>query len=86
MKGVLAVGLLLGPFGTMQLTNAQEQPSKCELYGGYYYVRFNINANLPGVTPSATYNGYGGGGQFEYNVNNWLGAVGDLAGYGRPTP
>lgn len=45
-------------------------------------MRFNIDANLPGVAPSATYNGYGGGGQFECNANNWLGAVGDLAGCG----
>jgi opacity protein-like surface antigen len=34
------------------------------------------------VAPSATYNANGGGGQVEYNVNRWLGAVGDFAGYG----
>jgi hypothetical protein len=63
------------------VTKAQEA-SKYELYGGFDYIRFNVNANLPGVAPSATYNAYGGGGQFEYNANNWLGAVADLAGYG----
>ena len=60
---------------------AQEQPSELEAYVGYYYTRFNINANAPGIAPSATYNGNGGGGQIEYNVNRWLGAVGDLGGF-----
>ncbi len=81
MRKSIIVGLLLGLFAIAPLAKAQE-PLKFELYGGYYYVRFNINANLPGIAPSATYNGYGGGGQFEYNANNWLGVVGDLAGYG----
>jgi len=36
----------------------------------------------PESAPSETFNGNGGGGQFEYNTNNWLGVVGDLAGYG----
>lgn len=82
MRKSIAVGLLLALLGTVPLAKAQEKPSRVELYGGYYYARFNINANLPGVAPSATYNGYGGGGQFEYNANNWLGVVGDPAGYG----
>jgi outer membrane immunogenic protein len=82
MTKSVVVGLLLALLGTLPLAKAQEEPSKFELYGGYYYVRFNINANLPGVAPSATYNGYGGGGQFEYNANHWIGVVGDLAGYG----
>ncbi len=81
MRKLIALGLL-GLYGTVQLSRAQQEPSKFELYGGFSYVRFNINANLPGVAPSATYNGYGGGGQFEYNANKWLGAVADLAGYG----
>jgi hypothetical protein len=82
MRNLIAPGLWLGLLATVRLSNAQEQPSKFELYGRYYCVRFNIDANLPGVAPSASYNRYGGGGQFEYNANNWLGAVGDLAGYG----
>ncbi|MGD1023505.1 MAG: outer membrane beta-barrel protein [Candidatus Sulfotelmatobacter sp.] len=82
MRKGIVLGLLLGLFGTAPGAKAQEESSKYEVYGGYYYVRFNINANLPGVAPSATYNGYGGGGQFEYNARNWLGVVGDLAGYG----
>jgi outer membrane immunogenic protein len=61
---------------------AQEEFSKVELYGGYYYARFSINANLPGVPPSQTFNANGGGGEIEYNANRWLGFVGDFAGYG----
>src|SRR5208282_851477 len=75
----LALVLLLGTVRSME---AQDQTSKLEAYGGYYYARFNVNANLPGVAPSATYNGNGGGGQLEYNVNHWLGVVVDLGGYG----
>ena len=82
MPKSLTVGLLLGLLGSVPLVKAQEELSKVELYGGYYYVRFNVNANLPGVAPSATFNGNGGGGQLEYNANRWLGVVGDLGGYG----
>ena len=81
MRKSLAVGLLLGLLGTAPLAKAQEEPSKVELYGGYYYARFNVNANVPGIAPSATYNGNGGGGQLEYNANRWLGVVGDLSGF-----
>ena len=81
MKKSLAIGLWLGLVGTVPLAKAQEEPSKVDLYGGYYYARFNVNANVPGIAPSATYIGKGGGGQFEYNVENWLGVVGDLAGF-----
>jgi len=82
MRKAFAMVLALALFGTAGSVKAQEQTPKLELYGGYYYVRFNINANVPGFSPSATYNGNGGGGQLEYNANNWLGVVGDLAGYG----
>jgi len=82
MRKSIAVGLLLGLFGTVPVAKAQEETPRFELYGGFYYARFNIDANLPGVAPSATYNAYGGGGQLEYQVKNWIGVVGDLAGYG----
>ena len=81
MRKSLAVGLLLGLLATVPLAKAQEEPSKFDLYGGFYYARINVNANVPGMAPSATYIGKGGGGQSEYNVNNWLGVVGDLAGF-----
>ena len=81
MRKSLAVGLLLGLLATVPLAKAQEEPSKFDLYGGFYYARINVNANVPGMAPSATYIGKGGGGQSEYNVNNWLGVVGDMAGF-----
>jgi opacity protein-like surface antigen len=82
MRNSIVLGLLIGLFSTALRATAQENPSRLELYGGYYYVRFKINANLPGVPPSQTFNANGGGAQFEYNANRWLGIVGDLAGYG----
>src|SRR5271166_927157 len=81
MRKSLPVGLLLGLLGTVPLTKAQEEPSKLDLYGGYYYARFNVNANVPGIASSATYIGKGGGGQLQYNAKHWLGVVGDLAGF-----
>jgi hypothetical protein len=77
----LAVGLLLELLGTVPLARAQDEPSKVDLYGGYYYGRFNVNANVPGIARSATYIGKGGGGQLEYSAKNWLGVVGDLGGF-----
>ena len=61
---------------------AQEQASKLEASGEYYYARFNVNTSAVGGTASETFNGNGGGGQLEYNANHWLGVVGDLSGYG----
>ena len=81
MNKTFALVLLLGLFATARPMKAQEQASKLEVYGGYYYARFNVNANVPGIAPSATYNGNGGGGQLEYNANRWLGVVGDLSGF-----
>ncbi len=81
MRKSLAVGLLLGLVGTVPLVKAQEEPSKIDLYGGYYYARFHVNANVPGIAPSATYIGKGGGGQLEYDAKSWLGVVGDLGGF-----
>jgi hypothetical protein len=80
MRHSLAVVLLFAAVSAGPLW-AQEQPSEFEAYGGYYYARINVNANVPGIAPSAAYNGNGGGGQIEYNVNHWLGAVGDLGGF-----
>jgi len=77
----LVLGLLVGLLGTASMAKAQEDPAKFELYGGYYYARFNVTADVPGIAPSATYNGNGGGGQLEYNVNRWIGVVEDLGGF-----
>jgi hypothetical protein len=81
MKNRCAVFVLLAAFSVALPVKAQSETSQLEAYGGYDYVRFNVNAYVPGVAPSASYNAGGGGGQLEYNPNNWLGAVGDLNGY-----
>ena len=82
MNKALALVLLLGLFATARPMKAQEQVSKLEAYGGYYFARFNVNASAAGGAPSETFNGNGGGVQLEYNANRWLGVVGDMAGYG----
>lgn len=75
------VVLLLAAFGIALPAKAQNETSKLEAYGGYDYVRFNVNTRVSDVPPTETFNGNGGGGQLEYNPNNWLGIVGDLGGY-----
>ena len=56
--------------------------SRMELYGGYDYIRFNINASASVLQPpSETFNANGAGGQLVYNLNNSLGILGDLSGY-----
>ena len=77
-----AIVMALAVFAMTKPIKAQEQPPKFEVYGGYYYARFNVNASNAGGAPSETFNGNGGGVQFEYNANRWLGVVGDMAGYG----
>lgn len=81
MTKSFAIALLLALLGITGAIRAQTETPKLEAYGGFYYARFNINADVSGFPPKATYNGYGGGGQLEYNANNLLGIVGDLAGY-----
>jgi hypothetical protein len=86
MRYALAVVLSLFAV-TVAPTRAQQdqdqgQASRLELYGGYDYIRFNINASASVLQPpSETFNANGGGGQLVYNVNNWLGVLGDVSGY-----
>ena len=82
MKPSSAIFFLLALLPCARPLVAQDQPAKLEAYGGYYYARFNVNASAVGGAPSETFNGNGGGVQVEYNANNWLGVVGDMAGYG----
>jgi hypothetical protein len=81
MKNSSGLVVLILVIGFALPAKAQDVTPTFEAYAGYYYVRFNVNANVPGIAPSAAYNGNGGGGQVEYNVNHWLGAVGDLGGF-----
>lgn len=81
MRNALAVALLFATIGGAPSLRAQTDTdlSKFEIYGGYDYVRFNINANVPGHPAFQTFNGNGGGGQLVYNVNNWLGVLADVS-------
>ena len=51
MRNSLAAVLLFAAVSAGPLW-AQEQPSEFEAYGGYYYTRFNVNANAPGIAPT----------------------------------
>lgn len=81
MRHSLAAVLLLVSMGAAPSVRAQEEPPKLELYGGYGFVRFNINTNVSGQAPSQTFNGSGGGGELVFNANNWFGVLGDVSGY-----
>jgi len=50
---------------------AQDMP-RMEAFVGYTYVRFNKITGAPPVSAN------GGGGQLVYNLNTWLGLVGDV--------
>jgi len=80
MREFVAVGFLFAALAWSQPIRAQQDPAMLELYGGYEYVRINVNTNVVGQQPSQTFNGNGGDGELVYNVNRWLGAVGDLSG------
>lgn len=78
--------LFLAMFGPVLRANAQENTSKIDVYGGYDYVRFNVNSNVSGVPPTQTFNANGGEGQLQYNANHWISVVGQLDGYYVSTP
>jgi opacity protein-like surface antigen len=80
MRNSLAIVLLLAAVNAAPALWAQDQPAKLELYAGYDYIRFNISARVSGQPPSQTFNGNGGGGELIYNVNRWLGVLGDVSG------
>ena len=83
MRNLWAVGVLMALTAVAPATKAQATATvpTLELYGGYDYIRFNVNANVSGQPPSATYNGNGGSGQLEYNANRWLGVLGSVGGF-----
>jgi Outer membrane protein beta-barrel domain len=71
---ILAAALLFA--GAAAATDWQQY----EVYLGYDFVRFNPNS---GFIPS--FNANGGGGQFVYNFNKWIGAAVDLSGVTKGT-
>ncbi len=80
MKITLPVVLLFVGIIAAPALQAQDDKTKLELYGGYDYVRFNINANVVGQPPSQTFNANGGGGELMYNIKPWLGVLGNVSG------
>src|SRR5215469_1831564 len=80
MRNSLVVLLLFFAADVAPALRAQNEPSRLELYGGYDYIRFNINTNVNGQPPSQTFNGNGGSGQLVFNANSWLGILGDAGG------
>lgn len=81
MKRSFAALFFLASFAFVPVLKAQEDASKLELYGGYSYIRFSINAMVAGQPPSQVFNGNGGTGDIVYNPTNWLGLVGDAGGF-----
>jgi opacity protein-like surface antigen len=79
---LLIVSSLLVASPALAQNDENEIPTpKAELYGGYYYARFNVSVNATPFPAPAGFNANGGGGQLEYNINSWAGAVADFAGY-----
>ncbi len=70
MRKIIAVMIAVPMFALV--AGATDVP-KMETFLGYNYVRFNPNSD---VFPS--FNANGGGGQFVYNFNKWIGAAVDL--------
>src|SRR5437762_2516445 len=62
IAGVLLVSLA---------ASAQDTP-KMETFLGFTYLRANSASNVPAFSAN------GGGGQFAYNFNKWLGGVADM--------
>ena len=70
MRKIIAVIAAVPMFA---LVAAATDVPKTETFLGYNYVRFNPNSD---VFPS--FNANGGGGQFVYNFNKWIGGVVDV--------
>jgi hypothetical protein len=62
------------------LVAAATDVPKMEAFLGYNFVRFNPNSDF---IPS--FNANGGGGQFVYNVNKWIGGVVDVGAVNKGT-
>lgn len=62
---------------------AQEDFPRFEIGAGYSYVRANVNTTnlVTGTDPSVGLNFNGGSAEAVFNINHWLGVVGDFGGY-----
>ena len=82
MKNLLVLTVLAVLLAPALPASAQDDVTRFEASGGYDYARFNVNDRINGVSSTETFNGNGGGGQLEYNANNWIGTVAELGGFG----
>jgi opacity protein-like surface antigen len=82
MKNLFVLTVLAVLLAPALPANAQDETTRLEAYGGYDYARFHVNARVNGIPPALTFNGNGGGGQLQYNANNWIGTVAYLGGFG----
>lgn len=84
MRTMLGVFVLLAAFVFAQTARAQETSqwaaSRVEVYAGYDLLHTDFN-NESGAYNQSSFNLNGGGGQFVYNLNNWLGAASEVDGY-----
>ena len=64
--------VLLGAVLLLALTAAAQETPKAEAFLGFTYTRFNSATNVPAFSAN------GGGGQFVFNFNHWLGFVSDI--------
>jgi len=66
---LFGLGVTTAPAMWAQEKDQGGQASRLELYGGYNYVRFNINASASVLQPSSqTFNANGGGGQLAHRI------------------
>jgi outer membrane immunogenic protein len=82
MKNLFMLTVLAVLLASVLPAVAQDDITRFEASGGYDYARFNVNDRINGVSSTETFNGNGGGGQFEYNANSWIGTVAELGGFG----
>jgi opacity protein-like surface antigen len=72
--GMRKVIVMIAAVLTFVLVAAAQDVPQMEAFLGYNYVRFNPNSVF-----FPPFNANGGGGQFVYNFNRWIGGVGDIS-------
>jgi len=72
---VIFVALSAAQTASAQVIGALESTPKVDIFGGYTYMRANT------VITGTSFNLNGGSGSFAYNLNRWLGLVGDVGFY-----
>jgi Outer membrane protein beta-barrel domain len=64
--------MVVGGVLSAAMVGAADDMPRMETFLGYTYVRANAAGSLPAFSTN------GGGGQFAYNFNTWVGAVADI--------